>query len=188
MLRDMKNYEIAACAALAAISAAVQIVHVGYPTQWGMWIDIVAIPWILAFFLFRGRAAFLVSIVGAIIITIAAPSSWLGASMKWLATMPMWLTPWIFQKLYRLDLKDFKKLRVIAFCTLVAVIVRGIIVIPTNYYYALPIWTGWSPEEAMSFLPWWIIFSLNAIQGILEVSVAWLLVFRFKLKRFATWK
>jgi riboflavin transporter FmnP len=65
---------------------------------------------------------------------------------------------------------------------------RGVIVIPANYYYALPIWTGWTPEKAMSMLPWWIIFSLNAIQGILEVTVAWLLVFKFKLKRFATWK
>ena len=63
MFKEMKSYEISACAALAAISAAVQIVHIGYPTQWGMWIDIVAIPWILAFFLFRGKGAFIVSLI-----------------------------------------------------------------------------------------------------------------------------
>jgi riboflavin transporter FmnP len=184
----MKTYEISACAALAAISAVVQIVHLGYMTQWGMWVDIVAIPWMLAFFLYRGKAAFFVSIVGAIIITLVDPSTWLGAGMKWLATMPMWLIPWIFQRSYKLRLKDFKKLRIIVFCLILAIIVRGIIVIPFNYYFALPIWTGWSPEKAMLMLPWWIIFSLNAIQGILEVMIAWLLVFKFKLKRFATWE
>jgi riboflavin transporter FmnP len=85
-------------------------------------------------------------------------------------------------------LKDFKKIRVIGFVTLIALIVRVLIIIPTNYYYAIPIWTGWTPEEAMTFLPWYIIMGLNVIQGILEVSVAWLLVFKFKLKRYATWK
>jgi len=188
MLREMKTYEITGCAALAAISAVFQIVHLGYKTPWGMWIDIVAIPWILAFFLYRGRAALLVSIVGSIIITLFDASSWLGASMKWLATMPMLLIPWVLQKSWKLRLKDFNKVTVIISWISVAVILRGIIVIPANYYYALPIWTGWTPEKAMSMLPWWIIFSLNAIQGILEVTVAWLLVFKFKLKRFATWE
>ena len=183
----MRGYEISACAALAAISAAVQIVHIGWPSPWGMWIDIVAIPWILAFFLFKGRAALSVSIVGSIIIGLAAQSSWLGSSMKFFATLPMFLIPWIFTKLYKLRLKDFKKLKIIIFCLVIAVIIRGIIIIPLNYYYALPIWTGWTPEKAINMLPWYIIFSLNAIQGIVEVMVAWLLVFRFKLKRFAIW-
>jgi riboflavin transporter FmnP len=188
MWKEMKVYEITGCAALAAISAALQIVHVGYPTQWGMWIDIVAIPWILAFFLFGGKAALSVSLVGSMIITVADPSGWLGASMKWLATLPMWLIPWMFQRIYNFRFKDFKKLRIMAFCLFLAVIIRGLIMIPTNYFYALPIWTGWTPEKAMSVLPWWIIFSLNAIQGIIEVVVAWVLVFVFKLKRFATWQ
>jgi len=184
----MKTYEISACAALAAISAVFQLVHLGYMTQWGMWVDIVAIPWILAFFLYRGKAAFFVSIVGAIIITLADPSTWLGASMKWIGTMPMWLVPLFFQRLYKLNLKDFKKLRIIIFCLVLSIIFRGIIVIPLNYYYALPIWTGWSTEKAMLMLPWWIIFSLNTIQGIIEVMVTWLLVFKFNFKRFATWE
>ncbi len=184
----MKTYEISACAALAAISAIFQIVHLGYMTQWGMWIDVVAIPWILAFFLFRGKAALFVSLTGAIIITLVDPSTWLGASMKWLGTMPMWFIPWFFQKSYKLHLKDFKKIRIITFSLLVAIILRVIIVIPLNYYYALPIWTGLSSEKAMMMLPWWIIFSLNAVQGIIEVTVAWLLIFRFNFKRFATWE
>jgi len=184
----MKTYEISAGATLAAISAVVQIVHIGYPTQWGMWIDIVAIPWILAFFLYRGRMALLVSLIGALIITLVAPSTWLGASMKWLATMPMWLMLWIWHGAFKLKFKDYNKMSVLIPCIILGIILRGIIVIPFNYYYAIPIWTGWTTQEAMVNLPWWIIFSINAIQGILEVAVAWLLVFKFKLDRYSTWK
>ncbi len=184
----MKTYEISAFAALAAISAVFQIIHLGYQTPWGMWIDVVAIPWILAFFLYRGRGSLIVSTIGAIIITLVAPSTWLGASMKWLATMPMWLMLWLWQVVFKLKLKDFKKLRVIIPCIILGIILRGLIVIPVNYYYAIPIWTGWTPEQAMEMLPWWIIFSLNAVQGVLEVIVAWLLVFKFRLERFKKWE
>ena len=185
----MKTYEISAVAALAAISAVVQIVHIGYLIpNWGMWIDIVAIPWVLAFFLYRGKMAFLVSITGAIIIALFAESSWLGASMKWLATMPMWMMLCMWQMMFKLKLKDYKKMSVLISCIIFGTILRGIIIIPLNYYYAIPIWTGLTTEQAIATIPWWIIFSVNTIQGILEVLVAWLLVFKFKLQRYATWK
>lgn len=185
----MKSYEITACAALAAISAAMQIVHpfTGWMSPWGMWIDIVAIPWLLAYFLYGGRPAFVVSVVGAIIITLVAPSTWLGAIMKWLATVPMFLLPIVLQRTMRLRIKDFSRIHLLILAIVLAVTLRGIIVIPVNYYFAIPIWTGWTPAQAMNLIPWWIIFGMNAIQGVLEVLVAWLLVFRFKLDRFATW-
>ena len=78
---------------LAAISSVLQIVHIGYLSPWGMWIDFVAIPWIIAYLLFGGRGAFIVSVISAIIITLVAPSTWLGAVMKWVATLPIWLVP-----------------------------------------------------------------------------------------------
>lgn len=184
----MKTQEITAYAALAAISAVFQLVHLGYLTPWGMWIDIVAIPWILALFLYGGRGALTVSVVGAVIITLVAPSTWLGASMKWLATLPMFAVPWAMQRGLRQGAHAFRKLRLIALATLVAILLRGAIMLPTNYYYALPIWVGWTPEVAMAALPWWIIFSLNALQGIVEMAVAWLLVFKFRLERFASWR
>lgn len=184
----MESYEITACAALAAISAALQVVHVGWLSPWGMWIDLVAISWMIAYFLYGGRSAFVVSIVGALIITFIAPSTWLGAMMKWLATMPMFLVPLVMQKVSRLKLKDFRKPSLLVLAIVAAVLLRGAIVIPVNYHFAIPIWTGWTTAEAMNHIPWWIMFGMNAIQGVLEVLVAWLLVFRFKLDRFATWQ
>lgn len=183
----MKTYEITAVAALAAISAAVQIVHIGWMSPWGIWIDLVAIPWIVAYFLYGGRSALLVSVVGALIITFAAPSTWLGAGMKWLATMPVWFLPALLQRTKGLEIKDFRKPVLLIAVLVGAIILRNAIIIPVNYYFAIPIWTGWSSAQAMSFVPWWALFAINAVQTVLEMVVAWLLVFRFRMDRFASW-
>ncbi|MCK5022940.1 MAG: hypothetical protein KAS04_02090 [Candidatus Aenigmarchaeota archaeon] len=185
----MKNTIVVTSAGiLAAISAVFQIVHLGYLSPWGMWIDLVAIPWILAYFLFGWRGALATSIVSAIIITLIAPSTWLGALMKWVATFSMWFVPFLYQKFSKLSLSDFRRPKVIAISVIFALILRGFLVIPLNYFYAIPIWTGMTPVQAIEFLPWWIIFGLNAVQGILEFSVAWMLIFRSKLERFCIWE
>lgn len=181
----LKSHELTACAALAAISAALQIVHVGWASPWGMWIDVVAVSWIVAYFIYGGRPALVVSLVGALIITIAAPSTWLGAMVKWTATLPMILVPEIVRRAGGFGIRGFRKPALLVAAIAGGVLLRGVLIIPMNYYFALPIWTGWTPEQAMSFIPWWIIFGLNAVQGALEVAIAWLLVFRFKLNRFA---
>ena len=67
------------------------------------------------------------------------------------------------------------------------IIIRSLIVLPLNYYYAIPIWTGMTAQQAISAIPWWVIAGFNAIQGVLDVVLAWILVFRFRLHRFANW-
>jgi riboflavin transporter FmnP len=79
-------------------------------------------------------------------------------------------------------------MKFIVTAVLLAILLRTIIIIPLNYYFAIPIWTGWSVAEAMNFIPWWAIFVMNAVQGVFEVALAWLLVFRFRLDRFSTWQ
>jgi riboflavin transporter FmnP len=184
----MRIFEITSAAALAAISAVLQLVHIGWASPWGMWVDLVAVSWIIAYLLYGGRSALIVSVVGALIITFAAPSTWLGALMKWLATMPMWLVPWVMERSKRVERRDFRKPALLVSAILVAIIMRGIMVIPANYFFAIPIWTGWTTAQAMEFVPWWAILGINAIQGVVEVALAWLLVFRFRLDRFATWR
>ena len=172
---------------LAAVSAVLQVVHIGYLSPWGMWIDMVAIPWIIAYFLFGYRGSLVVSVISAVIITLVAPSTWLGAMMKWVATLSMWLVPSIYQRISALKLTDFRKPVVLATVIVPALLLRAALVIPLNYFFAIPLWTGMTPDQAMTFLPWWVILGLNVIQGIIEFAVAWLLVFRSKLERFAIW-
>jgi len=184
----MKPYEITAAAALAAISAALQIVHAGWISPWGMWIDIVAVSWIVAYFLYGSRTAFAVSLVSALIITFVAPSTWLGAMTKWTATVPLLFVMLGMEKAMKLKINDFRRLKYLAIAVFLAAIIRAAVLIPLDYYFAIPIWTGWSVSEAMAFVPWWAIAGINGAQTIVEAALAWLLVFRFKLDRFSVWK
>lgn len=188
MQNNLSLREYTLIATLAAISAVVELIHIGYQSpQFGMWIDLVGVSWIIAFFLFGMKSAALTSLLGAIVITLFAPSSWLGASMKWLASMPMWLTFYLWLLITKKDLAYYKKLSNLIIPLIIALIIRNMLVIPLNYYYAIPIWTGMTTAKAMQVIPWYVIMAFNIIQGILEVLFAWAIVFRFKIMRYATW-
>lgn len=181
--------EIAQAAGLSALSAITQLIHIGYQSpQFGMWIDVVAVSWLIAFFLFGLRMAFLVSTVGALMITLFAPETWLGAGMKWVATMPMWIVLFLFLKLTKKPIASYRSIRFVLIPLVIALIIRCLIVIPLNYYVAIPIWTGMSTVKAMEVIPWYIIALFNSVQGIIDVGFAWILVFVFKLYRFAKTK
>jgi riboflavin transporter FmnP len=192
----MRSYEITAAAALAAISAVLQFVHLGFLTPWGMWIDLVAVSWIVAYFIYGPRVALTVSIAGALIITLIAPTSWLGAVMKWTASVPLILTLFIVQNGMKAKQKDLAKARYLLIAVAGALLIRCSLMVPLNYYFAIPIWTGMSvPELEMAFGPvllgfpmWFWIVAVNVAQGILEAALAWVLVYRFRLDRFSSWE
>lgn len=181
--------EIAVAGALAALSAVVQLIHLGYQfPQWGMWIDVVSVTWIVAYFLFGIRLSLLVSIVGALIITLFAPETWLGASMKLIASVPLALSLFFWAVALKKDKELFSKPVNLILPLVVGIIVRCLLVIPLNYFYAIPIWTGMTPAVAMKVIPWFIIAGFNAVQSVIDVGFAWLIVYRFKLNRFSSGK
>lgn len=176
----LTSRQIAVISALAAFSASVQLIHIGYRSpMWGMWLDIVAVSWIVAFFLFGLKASLIVSTLGALIITLFSPDTWLGASMKFVATLPL-----IFFLAAQKPTAYQKPIKLI-FPLFLALIIRSLITLPLNYYYALPIWTGMSPAVALKTIPWYIIAGFNTAQGLIDVLFAWLIVFRFKISRYA---
>lgn len=176
---------LAILAALASISALFQLLHVGFKTQWGMWIDIVAVPWIVAYFLFGIKGGLMASIVGSIVITLIAPDTWLGASAKLIATVPMFLTLYASTLIFKKKIEQFKSIKNILLPILSAIVIRGILMFFFNYYFALPIWIpGKTPTELMNIFPWYIIIGINAVQGVIDVIFAWILVFKYKLMRF----
>lgn len=185
---NLSSREISISAALAATSAVLQLIHIGYQSPtWGMWIDLVAVSWIVAFFLFGIRSAINVSILGAIIITLFSPSTWLGAIMKWTATLPMYAMLFLLMRSKKKKLNFYKNPSNFIVPTIIALVIRTIVVLPVNYYFAIPIWTGMTPEQAIVAIPWYIIAGFNSIQGILDVGLAWILVFSFRLSRYANW-
>jgi len=176
---------LAVLAALASISALFQLLHVGIKTQWGMWIDIVAVPWIVAYFLFGIKGGLMASLVGSIVITLIAPDTWLGASAKLIATVPMFLTLYALTLIFKKKIEQFKNIKNVLLPILFAIVIRGILMFFFNYYFALPIWIpGKTPIQLMSIFPWYIIVGINAVQGIIDVIFAWIIVFKYKLLRF----
>ncbi len=189
MSKSLNSREIALSAGLAAISAIVQLVHLGYQSpQWGMWIDVVAVSWLVAYFLFGVRSAFLVSLMGGLIITLFAPETWLGAVMKWVATLPMWFSLYIWIKFRKKDISSYQNIRELVVPLVFALVIRTILMLPLNYYFAIPIWTGMTTQQAISIIPWYIISIFNSVQGIFDVILAWLVVFHFRIYRFASWR
>jgi riboflavin transporter len=187
----MKSYEITAAAALAAISAVLQVAQPftgWYFPSWGMWIDIVAVSWIVAYLIYGPKVALATSLAGALIITLIAPSSWLGAFMKWTASVPLILTLFAVQKGFKVKQKGLAKARYLAVAVAAAIVIRCALMLPLNYYFAIPIWTGMTTAQAVDAFPWWIIAGINAVQAVLEAALAWILVFRFRLDRFSAWE
>ncbi len=177
-------YALTAASMLIAISVVFQIAHIGIQTQWGIWIDLVAIPWILAYFLFGFRIGGLTALISSGIIAIIAPSGMIGALMKLAATLPMIIVPAAILYILKLKLGDFEKPKIFLIALISAIIVRGAFMLPFNYYFAIPVYFGMPTAEAMAFLPPIILFGLNAIQGAIDFCIAWVLVFKYKLKRF----
>lgn len=243
-----KINEITIIALFAAMSTVLQLSPLKIATQWGMKIDLVAVPILIAFFLFGFRVALETSIVMFFAISVVSPSGLIGATMKWMATVPMFIVPTLMtlkfkgekelkQKLLTLSgilisiialvalfgtlfilLKDkeiishllvaisciafylsfwlltrnyeFKKLgtfKSIYFITatlILAVIVRGITSTVINYYFAIPTFFGMSTEDAINWIPWYIIVGLNCVQGIIDVGGAWIITFRTGIYKF----
>ena len=95
--------------------------------------------------------------------------------MKLVATIPMFLVV--------LSRKKGSSWLVTGAVLIAALGLRAALVTPLNYFWAIPIWTGWSPAQAMSFVPWWAIAGINGLQGVVEVGLAAILIYRFKLPR-----
>jgi len=243
-----KSSDIAIVAMFLALIAIFQLLKppLGYVSPWGISVDLVALPVLLAFFLYGFRVSLTVCFGLFFIVSIVAAEGLIGGTMKWVATMPMIITPAILSvKISREEIKRDLVVIIAAIVSMVALIallaimydlvgahdnvyyspvvvlittavfyfafyfatrgrerdnvsslsdpkkvvvalvlalvVRGISSTVLNYYFALPLFIpGMTTELALQIIPWWGILGLNIIQGALEVTLAWLLVFRTK--------
>ncbi len=94
---------------------------------------------------------------------------------------------------------NFENSRSFVIVLIAAIIVRGIAMIIANYYFAGPLYFKLAPEEFIGYISsadillfgkgsaWHlVIFIFNAVQAIAEITIAWLLAYKFGLaKRYA---
>jgi riboflavin transporter FmnP len=198
--KPTKSYLIASIAIMSALAIIFDIFSDVLPLRmpWGMKVDFVGTIWVLTYFLYGLSAASSVSVITTLFITMFMPTGFVGGLMKFVATTPMFLVPALVSRLpffSKHGAKLFNKTLLIAGVAVLATTVRLLAAMVANYYWAIPIWTGIPTGEILAVMFGgsileFIIFvaGLNVLQGIIDIVVAWLLAFKFKLSSmFGTW-
>ncbi|MEM2963116.1 MAG: hypothetical protein QXW70_01790 [Candidatus Anstonellales archaeon] len=261
----MNTYKLSAGALLASIAFLFQIGNdvLGVQTGFGMTVDLVGVPILVAFFILGYETALYVAVLVAMFITFFAASSYIGAFMKFAATIPSILVPaaylisakktldfgkmcglvclcllalvglvglgthltdlsgkiighkslwiglipifivavfsYIMLLIWRryekaVDVNALSKIQYMLFVLITVVIVRGLLMIVANFYFAGPIFFKMSSEEFIALVEgvnflwlgkgvaWYlVIFFWNAIQAAVEFVISWMIAYKFGL-------
>ncbi len=179
----MKAREIGLIGLLLSLSLVLQISPLKVPTQWGMTIDLVAVPIVVIYILLGFWSSVTALVLLFLGLSLVSPASWLGASMKFFATLSVVIGLEIAKRITRFDFKNYKKERDLVIFVLVAYLIGIAIRIPAmvamNYYYALPLWLGIPREQVIPtieewfHIPFWLVIGIpNAIQSVVDVVLS----------------
>ncbi len=177
----MSSREIAVVGIMLGLSLMFEVLPIEMPTMWGMKIDLVAVPIIMAYLLtgFEGGLTAVVLLFFGL--SIISSASWLGAMMKATATFAVLLGLEIARRLTgfsfeRADRETLVKFSILAY--LIGIAIRIPLMVALNYYVALEIWLGLPREQVVQAVeqwtgvPFWIAIGLpNAIQSVIDVFV-----------------
>ena len=177
----MSSREIAVVGIMLGLSLMFEVLPIEMPTMWGMKIDLVAVPIIMAYLLtgFEGGLTAVVLLFFGL--SIISSASWLGAMMKATATFAVLLGLEIARRLTgfsfeRADRETLVKFSILAY--LIGIAIRIPLMVALNYYVALEIWLGLPREQVVQAVeqwtgvPFWVAIGLpNAIQSVIDVFV-----------------
>ncbi|MDI3475833.1 MAG: riboflavin transporter [Thermococcaceae archaeon] len=176
----MRSKEIAVIGLMLALALVLEVMPVEMPTVWGMKIDLVAVPIVVAYFIlgfWGGLTALAMLFLG---LSVVSSAGWLGAMMKTTATFGVLIGLEIARRGIGLDHSNKKKLAlfgVVAY--IVGILIRAPLMIALNYYVALPIFLGTSREhviptvERLTGVPFWFAITFpNAIQSAIDVFIS----------------
>ncbi|HHI00776.1 MAG TPA: hypothetical protein ENL40_04820 [Thermococcus litoralis] len=177
----MKAREIGVIGLLLSLSLVLQISPLKVPTQWGMTIDLVAVPIVVIYILLGFWGSVTALILLFLGLSLVSSASWLGASMKFFATLSVIMGLEIAKKLTKFDFKRHEEKDFIVFVLvayLIGIAIRIPAMVAMNYYYALPFWLGIPREQVIPtieewfHIPFWLVIGIpNAIQSAVDVVV-----------------
>uniref|UniRef100_A0A7C3J4Z0 ECF transporter S component n=1 Tax=Candidatus Methanomethylicus mesodigestus TaxID=1867258 RepID=A0A7C3J4Z0_9CREN len=187
---DSKAFKISLVASMIALTAIFELINRALPLRvpWGMSIDFVALPIIITFFLIGTRYSIIVALGMYGMLLVIGFAGFVGGTMKFVATVPMVL---VFGGLALTPLKNkddpsltFKSIPKFLFASALAIIARCGAACVMNYYWAIPLFFSVPVEQlidSMFFGSIWgfiaFISSMNLTQGIIDLGVAWAIVF-----------
>lgn len=148
----MRAVEVAGAAVLAAISVVLQMVPPIFLTPWFMRIDLVAVPWIVAWIIFGYRASLLSLAISIPLVGVLGPfaGGWVGAIMKAMASIWMIVVPAAFA--YRLTTQRLISSKVLfTVVALIAIAIRAVATVFLNLYFAIPVFFGMTLSQIIEF-------------------------------------
>ena len=180
-MRKMSSREIAVIGIMLGLSLMLELIPVEMPTVWGMKIDLVAVPIIMAYIL-TGFAGGLIAVLLLFAgLSIVSSASWLGGMMKATATFTVVVGLEIARRLTNFSFENPSKGEMVRFAILaylIGIALRVPLMVALNYYVALEIWLGIPQEkvvetvEQWTGVPFWVAIGLpNAIQSIIDVFI-----------------
>jgi riboflavin transporter FmnP len=140
--------KIAGATLLAPLAVILQILPPFFVTPWGIRIDLVAVPWILCWIIFGLKPALLSILISAPLVGVLGPfaGGWVGATMKSVASIWMFLIPAIFAWKTGGTKQFLENKRLFVLAGVLAIIVRAIVTVIFNFYFAIPFFFGWTTD------------------------------------------
>lgn len=194
---DRPTIKIAGAAILAPLTIILQSLPPIFVTPWMLRIDLVAIPWMLCWIIFGLKPSLLCLLISAPLVGFVGPFAGgaVGATMKPLASVWMFLIPAIFAWKIGGTKKLLENKRQYVLAGVLALLVRAIVTVLVNFYFALPLFYNLTPDiivsmfsntETISFfgnslgligLSAYIgeVAFWNTIQGIIDLTAAFII-------------
>ena len=189
--------KIAGATLLAPLAVILQIFVPLFVTPWGMQIDLVAIPWMICWIIFGLKPALLSLLISAPLVGFLGPfaGGWVGATMKSVATIWMFLIPAIFAWKAGGTKKLLENKRLFVLAAVLALTVRAVVTVVFNFYFAIPLFYGmtsdaiigmFSAADTLSFIGQSLgviglgayiaeVAFWNTIQGIIDLTASLIL-------------
>jgi len=202
---DRLTIKITGAAVLAPLSVILQILSPLFLTPWFMRIDFVAVPWILCWILFGLESALLSLLISVPLVGFLGPfaGGWVGATMKSVASVWMFVIPAIFAWKTGGTKRLLENRRLFVLTGVLAIIVRCLVTVLFNFYFAIPFFFGMATGDIIQMFSEHAFLSFighslgliglgayiievafwNTIQGIIDISAS-LLIGLIILRRF----
>jgi len=145
---DRPTIKLAGATLLAPLTIILQALPPIFLTPWGMQIDLVAVPWMLCWLIFGLKPALLSILISSPLIGFVGPFAGgaIGATMKPLASIWMFLIPAIFAWKLGGTKQLLENKRIFVLAGVLALIVRAAVTVLANFYFALPFFFGMTPD------------------------------------------
>ncbi len=140
--------KIAGAALLAPLTVILQSLPPIFITPWMLRIDLVAVPWMICWIIFGLKPALLSLLISAPLVGFVGPFAGgaVGAIMKPLASVWMFLIPAFFAWKIGGTKQLLENKRFFVLAGVIALIIRAIVTVFVNFYFALPIFYNLTPD------------------------------------------